>query len=138
MNTITEALGEHLPDRDAWKSFVSGLIGPHGWTTTRVLKDGEIVGTAKWFVSPFAAVAVFRMADWLHGASVELPFAAKAGVATASTIRHAGGVGVLLSGTSRTTWQIATNATATAASGANDALVVLALFFSESFGKAAK
>lgn len=138
MNTVTEAIGEHLPDRDVWKSFISGLLGSHGWTTTRVTDGDKIVGTAKWFVTPFAAVAVFRMGDWLNGASVELPFAAKAGAATASTIRHAGGVGVLFNGGTPTTWSVSAGVSTTTVSGSTDNLVVIALFFSESFGKAAK
>jgi hypothetical protein len=131
MNTVTEALGEHLPDRDVWKSFVSGLLGPHGWTTTRVTDGPKIVGTAKWYVSPFAAVAVFRMGDWLNGSAIELPFS-KTG--TASTIRHAGGVGVLFNGTSPTTWPVSAGVSTTTISGTTGDLVVLTLFFAESFG----
>ena len=140
MNTVTEALGEHLPDRDVWKSFVSGLLGPHGWTTTRVTDGPKIVGTAKWYVSPFAAVAVFRMGDWLNGSAIELPFS-KTG--TASTIRHAGGVGVVYDGTNDgatpTTWPVSAGVSTTAIpSGSAGDLVVLTLFFAESFGAEAK
>jgi len=135
MNTVTEALGEHLPDRDVWKSFVSGLLGPHGWTTTRVTDGAKVVGTAKWYVSPFAAVAVFRMADWLNGSAIELPFSR---TGTASTIRHAGGVGVLFNGGTPTTWPVSSGVSTTTISGTTGDLVVLTLFFAESFGAEAK
>lgn len=136
INTVTAALGEHLPDENAWKSFVAGMTGPHGWTTTRIYgSDGAVHGTAKWYVDPWAARCVLRVTAKLAGLTVELPF--RKTEFASSTVAQAGGLGILYHGSTATPWQIsAFSAGATIPGNAND-IVVYTLFFADSFGSEA-
>ena len=134
ISTVTAALGEHLPDENTWKAFVSGLMGPHGWTTTRIFgSDGSIKGTAKWYVDPFCARCAIRVTDKLGGMAVELPFR-RTDFASATTVANAGGLGTLYHGSSATPWHISATSAAATLPGIPGDLVTFTLFFADALG----